>query len=673
MAESNQRRGARKAILSGWNISPIKPGEKGGVGAYLKKTWKNTINNINDMESFPEDCNWSFSPGINQYIVFDIDMKNNKNGLSTFSGLAKKHGQLPQTLTVKTPSGGFHYYFKLPIGLSHNSLPEGTDVLGEGVDVKNLGYVVLFGGETEGSYEIIIDNPEKDLKKLPVLPQEWIRLLSSKKSKVKEKTGESVLPEGAVTEGNRDNFLISKAGVLRKQGFNQEVITASLMKISETYCHPHDPEMVREKVNSIMKYDPEVDYTFIDQEIKHAEAKSKFGSLDSLQTIDGVLVREADVEPRKWVFGSRFLKDFITVTISPGGTGKSTLALAEAIGIATGLRKIGGREVHDPGSVWYHTTEDPLMEMKRKMLAYKQYYNLTTADFKGNVVLLSSSQDNDMTIAVEDTKNSLYVVDVVKQRIVEKIRAFNIKLLIIDPFVRIHSVNENDNSKIDKVVKQFSDIAKETHCAIHLIHHPPKSAARGNFRGDQFASRGAGSLMGAARLAHTLDVMNEEEAEAYGFSPVERMSLVRLDTAKSNITKWDGRGWWYRRISVDMPHLCFTEEASGEQGIGLVVPNNLVLTIDLIKLISDILGEEGRMRTSLIAEQLFESFKNDSIRVQSLMAELDWAEGEFTPKNINRNITRYIDRRGDLACGIIKVTFNARTCFQLKSRNDLEN
>ena len=76
MAESNQRRGARKAILSGWNISPIKPGEKGGVGAYLKKTWKNTINNINDMEAFPEDCNWAFSPGINQYIVFDIDMFN---------------------------------------------------------------------------------------------------------------------------------------------------------------------------------------------------------------------------------------------------------------------------------------------------------------------------------------------------------------------------------------------------------------------------------------------------------------------------------------------------------------------------------------------------------------------------------------------------------------------
>ena len=47
---------------------------------------------------------------INNIFVLDIDIKD--NGFEEFSKHTATHGE-PDTLTVKTPSGGRHYYFNL--------------------------------------------------------------------------------------------------------------------------------------------------------------------------------------------------------------------------------------------------------------------------------------------------------------------------------------------------------------------------------------------------------------------------------------------------------------------------------------------------------------------------------------------------------------------------------
>jgi len=46
--------------------------------------------------------------------VIDIDNKNGINGFETLAALEEKYGKLPVTLTVQTPSGGEHRYFKMP-------------------------------------------------------------------------------------------------------------------------------------------------------------------------------------------------------------------------------------------------------------------------------------------------------------------------------------------------------------------------------------------------------------------------------------------------------------------------------------------------------------------------------------------------------------------------------
>lgn len=49
-------------------------------------------------------------------IVLDVDTKNDAGGAHSLKVLQVEHGELPVTLTVRTPGGGWHYYFRLPDG-----------------------------------------------------------------------------------------------------------------------------------------------------------------------------------------------------------------------------------------------------------------------------------------------------------------------------------------------------------------------------------------------------------------------------------------------------------------------------------------------------------------------------------------------------------------------------
>ena len=76
----------------------------------------------------------------NKIFVLDIDRHGGVDGFESLAELEAQHGKLPPTLTVLTPSGGQHKYFKLPedreIRNSAAKIAPGLDVRGEG------GYVV---------------------------------------------------------------------------------------------------------------------------------------------------------------------------------------------------------------------------------------------------------------------------------------------------------------------------------------------------------------------------------------------------------------------------------------------------------------------------------------------------------------------------------------------------
>lgn len=99
----------------------------------------------------PVGCGYGIATGERSgVIVVDTDLKEGLDGEAALAAL----GGLPETFMVKTPSGGFHRYYKWPGFRVRNS----TSEVGPGVDVRgDGGYVVAPYSKHRngGVYEVV--------------------------------------------------------------------------------------------------------------------------------------------------------------------------------------------------------------------------------------------------------------------------------------------------------------------------------------------------------------------------------------------------------------------------------------------------------------------------------------------------------------------------------------
>lgn len=90
--------------------------------------------------------------------VFDIDP--DSGGFETLAALEAEHGGLPRTRTVRTGSGGTHYYFTWPDFAVTNSAKK----LGPGLDIRGNGGQVVAppSRSAKGDYALEVDAPVVD-------------------------------------------------------------------------------------------------------------------------------------------------------------------------------------------------------------------------------------------------------------------------------------------------------------------------------------------------------------------------------------------------------------------------------------------------------------------------------------------------------------------------------
>ena len=264
---------------------------------------------------------------------------------------------------------------------------------------------------------------------------------------------------------------------------------------------------------------------------------------------------EESIPKRRFILGTDYLRGACSLTIAPGGVGKSTLVLQEAIAIATGRDQVCGMNVLEQCPVWYINAEEPTDEINRRAAGVIKHFDVDKADVTGKV-FFSSGIDAHQFIVARETKEGL-----VKTADVEKITAeidrLDIGVLIVDPLVRAHAVNENANDAIDFVVQQFAKIAATTNCAVMLVHHTrkPQGGSAEGHAGNADSGRGASSLIGGVRAARTLYTITKKHAEKIGVPVKEKHRFTRLDSAKANYSEpmpEDKPHGWYRREGVSL-------------------------------------------------------------------------------------------------------------------------
>jgi hypothetical protein len=270
------------------------------------------------------------------------------------------------------------------------------------------------------------------------------------------------------------------------------------------------------------------------------------------------------IPPRQWLYGKQMIRKFTSLTVSPGGVGKSSLLLVEAVAMATGrdLLDIGYRPQRRM-RVWYWNGEDPKEEIERRLAAIFLHFDIDGQELQ-SWLFVDSGREMAIKIATEDrtgTKIAMPVVGDLRHGILDN----EIDVMIVDPFVSSHSVSENDNNKIDLVAKDgWGAIAEATNSAIELVHHVRKSA-HGQFEHTVDDGRGAGALVNAVRQARVLNVMMAEDAARFGVG--ERRSYFRVDNGKSNMAPIPSSAEWYHLVSID---LCNGTNERPSDNVGVV-------------------------------------------------------------------------------------------------------
>jgi len=498
---------------SGFKVFPLRANDKRpDLDNWQQWAVTATEQNISDYVARKPDCNWGiFTTG--GLFVLDVD-SHSADGYESLNFLVSEYDQLPATYTVRTPSGGLHYYFT---GITRNraGFKPGLDIRGEG------GFVVAPGSKINGRvYETV------DSSAIAAVPA-WLQTIAGEKDRLELEEDE------AITEGSRNATLARLAGGMRANGLTYDELLPSLLAVNDSRIYPPlQTEEVETIARSICNYKPR-------------EAR---GASDFLAPIEGDIASAASdidvatIPKRDWILAGRYIGGFITAIVAPGGVGKSTVAMLDAVCVATG-RALTGARVIKQGGVWVYNTEDPKPEIERRMIALADHHCIPLSELSN--VFITSGRDRPLIVAKADPREGV----IVNQDAIEHMSRFIIKnkivLLMCDPFVRTHEVSENDNMQMDKVVWAFQRVADKTGCAVCLVHHTTKA-------GD--TARGASAFVNACRVALTVDGMTEKAAAAVGLSPEEAPWYLRMDNAKANLTPPSKAANWFKRVSVRLPN-----------------------------------------------------------------------------------------------------------------------
>lgn len=221
--------------------------------------------------------------------------------------------------------------------------------------------------------------------------------------------------------------------------------------------------------------------------------------------------------------------------VSPGGAGKSMLALQLAVYLCGGpdFLQLETRK-SKPGKVSYFPAEDPEYALHSRMHA------------------IGSSLEPGQKKAVRELL-SIYPLlgerpDVLSDKWMETLKrsAEGQQLVILDTMRRFHTEEENHSGPMAKVLASLEDIAKSSGAAIVFLHHTNKGSAFSGTGDQQHASRGSSVLTDNVRWQGYLAKMSKPEAENYGVTDTQRHYFVRFGISKANYGKPFPERWLRR-------------------------------------------------------------------------------------------------------------------------------
>lgn len=523
-------------------------------------------------DTFQQDYNIGVVAG-DDFALIDIDSPDPR----VLTELVNRFG-VPHTFVVQTPRLGWHLYLRTPHGV-RNSVKQ----LGSQIDVRGSGgYLVGPGSIVDGKpYAIIHDFPIADAPPGLIDAIGRARDASPSRSKpilVDLDTADNIKAAQAYLarqerpeDGQRHNGKYRIAAGLIDRGLSPDIAAELMHKWNADLDDPMDDDNIDKICRDAWRYRKypvgvavdtaidlatpiEIDESKAPPSVKAAQLRKeremqqapdgKFPQAHRLEDYDG-----ASIPPRRWVVGNFLARGYVTALVSAPGVGKTSFMASLAVAIASGDSSISGLPIVERCNVWSWNQEDDLNELKRRFAAVVQGCDVRRPDG----LYVDSGVDAPLVLAASGDHNTIKLSAHV-DGLVERIRALNIGVLMLDPLAELHMCEENDNAAMRQVWGAIRRIAVECNCAVLVAAHsrkPPQASSDG-FAGDMDSLRGASSQGGVIRLGATLYGMSEKDAERFNVGEQERNLYVRFDDGKNNIGLRGSEPIWFKRTGVDI-------------------------------------------------------------------------------------------------------------------------
>jgi RecA-family ATPase len=169
--------------------------------------------------------------------------------------------------------------------------------------------------------------------------------------------------------------------------------------------------------------------------------------------------------PRQWLYGRQLCCHFLSSLVAPGDVGKTTMRLTQAIELGTDHELLGHR-IYRRCRVLVVSLEDDRDELWRRLLAICKHHGVDPAELKG--WLFCRDLIGAKLVEAVDGERQLGALEPMLRRAIERRRP---DLVILDPFVKLHALDENKNPDMDFVCSQLIKLAQDYNIAIDSPAH----------------------------------------------------------------------------------------------------------------------------------------------------------------------------------------------------------
>jgi hypothetical protein len=186
---------------------------------------------------------------------------------------------------------------------------------------------------------------------------------------------------------------------------------------------------------------------------------------------------ESETAQKPWLIEQLWLREAVGIVGGPPKLLKTWLALEMAVSVALRSPCLGNFPVHTSGPVLLFAAEDSQAKVRSRLQSLAGNHG-------------SSLEQIDVRVITVDTLRLDRSTD--QERLAATVMLYRPVLLVLDPLVRLHSLDENQSGPMAALLGYFRALQRKTGTAIVIVHHARKNTT--SSAGAGYTLRGSGDL-----------------------------------------------------------------------------------------------------------------------------------------------------------------------------------